>query len=179
MQEDFFSKEELFLLYEIEIKRENEIRSKWRSSLNIYVTTILSLLTGAVVYVMFINNYIYMKIFIIFVGFLIISISLIAYFHFKLDYKYQMEILSIQIKIEDMLGLSDSKKCCDKHRWKGEALLPKSYYENSKMAKTSDEFISKMCSIREINYYSLFYYVFVILGIIIVLIGLFYNGKML
>lgn len=152
-------------MYEIEIKRENELRDKWRNSLKFYITTILTILTGAVVYINFIDSAMYSRVF-------IIIISLIAMLHFKLDYKYQMEILTIQIKIEDMLGLSNPEKCCNKHRWKGEALLPKSYYKNKKDTESSDVFVRKMSSIRKINYYSMLYYVFVLLGIVIVLIGL-------
>ena len=171
MKKESFSDEELFLLYEIEIKRENEIRDKWRNSLKFYVTTILTILTGTVVYVNFIKSTMYSRFFIMCIGFLIIIIGLIAMLHFKLDYKYQMEILSIQIKIEDMLGLSDPEKCRNKHRWSGEALLPKSYYDNFKKTNSSDDFVKKMSRMREIYCYNLFYNVFVLLGIIIVFIG--------
>lgn len=172
MSKECFSNEELFILYEIEIKRENELRDKWRNSLKFYITTILTIFTGAVVYINFIDSAMYSRVFIMCIGLFIIIISLIAMLHFKLDYKYQMEILTIQIKIEDMLGLSNPEKCCNKHRWKGEALLPKSYYENKKDTESSDIFVRKMSSIRKINYYSMLYYVFVLLGIVIVLIGL-------
>lgn len=165
-----FSKEELWKLYEIEIKRENEIRTRWRNSFNVYITMLLSFISAIILIANFASNY--DNICFIGGGILVVFLSIIAFLHFKLDYKYQMELLSIQAKIEDLLGLTDPNKVKLPLRWENEALLPKWYYANKNEKSSTENFINTLCSIKRINGYSFVYLVFVLVGISLIVLGI-------
>ena len=164
-----FSREELWKLYEIEIKRENEIRARWRSSLNVYLTMLLSFISAIILIANFASKY--ANICFVGGGILVICISILALLHFRLDYKYQMEILSIQAKIEDLLGLTDSTKVDLPLRWENEALLPDWYYSNKNSKSSTTIFVKSLCSIKRINGYTFFYIVFVLFGVGLIVLG--------
>lgn len=164
-----FSKEELYSLYKLEIERENEIRTRWRNSFNVYLTMLLSIVSGILLLANFLSeSNIYNLCFIV-GGCVVIALSIIAWFHFRLDYKYQMEILSVQAKIEDMLGLTSPERCVLPQRWGDEALLPPWYYSTEK--SSSKEFVKRMCSMRNINFYPIIYMIFAFLGMALVVLG--------
>lgn len=173
MEKNNLDKSDLLFLYDLEIKRENEIRDKWRKTMNFYLTTILTLLSAVILLVEFYKDSKMFKIILIFVGILIIALSIIALLHFKLDYKYQMEILSIQMKLEDILGLNDVNNPLLKNRWEGEALLPASYSKNN--FKSSEDFVKAMCGMKKINFYEVLYYIFAFMGIGIIILGFIYK----
>ncbi|MBD5118490.1 MAG: hypothetical protein HDT37_05200 [Clostridiales bacterium] len=172
--EEKFSKEELFALYKLEIDRENEIRTKWRSSFNVYLTMLLSIISAVFVFANFLSEshtgtekYCFMI-----GGGIVTILAIIAFFHFKLDYRYQMEILSVQAKIEDMLGLTCPEKCTLPQRWGAEALLPPWYYDNEAIhSSSSKEFIDYMCSMKSMNFYPLIYAVFAFIGVLLVVVS--------
>jgi len=175
MDMELFTREELFNLYKIEIDRENEIRAKWRKSMEVYLTMLLTVFSGSLLLANFLNEKKLGMICFIGGGIIIIMLAMIAYFHFKLDYKYQMEILSIQAKIEDMLGLTSPEKCILPPRWKNEALLPSWYYEDKNKESSTEEFISKMCSSKAINFYPIVYFIFSLLGVMLIVFGIIYG----
>lgn len=167
--EEKFSKEDLFALYKLEIDRENEIRTKWRSSFNVYLTMLLSIISAIFIFVNFLSEShqeLEKSCFLVGGG-IVFLLALIAYFHFRLDYRYQMEILSVQAKIEDMLGLTSPEKCTLPERWGNEALLPPWYYDNKEKPSSSKEFVKRMCSMKSINFYPLVYFVFALVGVLL------------
>ncbi len=172
MSLNLFTPEELFNLYKLEIDRENEIRSKWRKSMEVYLTMLLTVFSGCLVFANFLKEVTLIMLCFIGGGTIIIMLALIAYFHFKLDYKYQMEILSIQAKIEDMLGLTSPEKCVLPPRWGNEALLPPWYYADKEENSSSEKFVLKMCSFKSINFYPIVYAIFSLLGIGLIIFGI-------
>lgn len=166
-----FSKEELYSLYKLEIERENEIRARWRNSFNVYLTMLLSIVSGILLLANFLSeSNIYNRCFIV-GGCIVIALSVIAWFHFRLDYKYQMEILSVQAKIEDMLGLTSPERCDLPQRWGNEALLPPWYYSTKMDSSSSEEFVKRMCSMKNINFYPMIYMIFAFMGMSLVVLG--------
>lgn len=167
-----FSKEDLLGLYKLEIERENEIRARWRTSSNVYLTMILSIISGIFVLANFLSQTNIGALCFIVGGVIVIALSIIAFLHFKLDYRYQMEILSIQAKIEDMLGLTSPEKCSLPPRWGDEGMLPPWYYSDKNIPSSSEEFIKKMCSMKKTNFYPVIYIVFSAIGILLIILGL-------
>lgn len=172
---DKFTREELMELYKLEINRENEIRSKWRKSMEVYLTLLLTVFSGSLV----LANFLKEKLLIMFCfmggGLIVVMLAIFAYLHFRLDYKHQMEILSIQAKIEDMLELTNPDKCILPPRWGKEALLPPWYYSNKNENSNTKEFVSKMCSFKSINFYPIVYFIFSLLGIGLITLGFIYG----
>jgi len=166
-----FSKEELYNLYKLEIERENEIRARWRNSFNVYLTMLLSIISGMLLLANFLSDFDMVSPCFTIGGCVVIALSIIAWFHFRLDYRYQMEILSIQAKIEDMLGLTSPERCDLPQRWGNEALLPPWYYSEKNIPSSSEKFVKRMCSIRNINFYPAVYMVFIFLGTALMILG--------
>lgn len=177
MNLELFTQEELVELYKLEISRENEIRTKWRKSMEVYLTMLLSVFGGSLTLANFFKLKYLAVISLIGGGIIIIMLATIAYFHFRLDYRYQMEFLSIQAKIEDMLGLTSPQRCILPARWGNEALLPAKYYSDKDTPSTSEKFISKMCSLKEMNFYPLVYFIFLLLGVGLIILGIIYGVK--
>lgn len=175
MDFELFTREELFNLYKLEIDRENEIRSKWRKSMEVYLTMLLTVFSGCLVLANFLKEKLLVMFCFIGGGIIIIMLAIIAYFHFRLDYKYQIEILSIQAKIEDMLGLTSPEKCVLPPRWGKEALLPPWYYADKDKESSTKKFVSRMCSFKSINFYPIVYLIFSFLGIGLVVFGIIYG----
>lgn len=173
--QDKFSKEELYNLYKLEIERENEIRARWRTSFNVYLTMLLSIISGILLLSNFLSEFHMIRPCFIVGGIAVIVLSIIAWLHFRLDYRYQMEILSIQAKIEDMLGLTSPERCNLPERWGNEALLPPWYYMGKNAQSSSEEFVKHMCSIRNTNFYPAIYMVFALLGVILFILGCIIN----
>ena len=82
-----------------------------------------------------------------------------------------MEILSVQAKIEDMLGLTSPQRCDLPQRWGDEALLPPWYYSTETPQSSSKEFVERMCSMRNMNFYPIIYMIFAFLGMALVVFG--------
>lgn len=167
-----FSKEELFDLYKLEIERENEIRTQWRASFNVYLTMLLSIISGMLLLANFLSGSGMEKPCFIIGGCAVVALAIVAWLHFKLDYKHQMEILTIQMKLEDMLGLTSSEKCMLPPRWGDEALLPPWYYSVKNISSSSSkEFVDDMCSMKKMNFYPLVYIIFSFVGLSLIVLG--------
>ncbi|MCH5301060.1 MAG: hypothetical protein J1E56_07055 [Ruminococcus sp.] len=177
MEFEQFTREELFELYKLEISRENEIRTRWRKSMEVYLTMLLTVFGGSLTLANVFKAKFLTASSLIGGGIIIVLLAITAYFHFKLDYKYQMEILSIQAKIEDLLGLTSPNRCNLPARWGNEALLPTRYYEDKDKPSTSEEFVSKMCALKRINFYPLIYLIFFLIGIGLIILGAVYCLK--
>lgn len=175
MDIELFTRDELFNLYKLEIDRENEIRSKWRKSMEVYLTMLLTVFSGSLLLANFLVEKKLGMFCFIGGGIIIIMLVIIAFLHFKLDYKYQMEILSIQAKIEDMLGLTSPEKCILPPRWKNEALLPTWYYADKNKESSTEQFVKRMCSFKTINFYPIVYLIFSLLGIGLITFGIIYG----
>lgn len=172
MDLELFTREELYDLYKLEINRENEIRSKWRKSMEVYLTMLLTLFTGCILLANFLKEKMLVMCCFVGGGIIMVLLAVLAYVHFRLDYKYQMEILSIQAKIEDMLGLTSPEKCVLPPRWGKEALLPPWYYSNKDEESSTQQFVARMCSLKKINFYPIVYLIFSFLGIGLIVFGI-------
>lgn len=166
-----FTKKQLMELYKLYIDRENEIRRSWRQFMQFYITTCLSIFAGMMLISNLSENIIIIKIAIIGGGIFMFGISIVAYFHFKLDYLYQMELLSIECKIEDILGLTDENNFNLPLRWNKEALLPKYFYSEKNEISSSEAFIKKMISWKKINFYPFIYVFLALFSIGVIIIG--------
>lgn len=168
-----FTEEQLMKLYEIFIERENEVRRSWRQMLQFYITTCLTIFASIMLISNISSDVVIQKIAIIGGGACMLGISILAFFHFKLDYTYQMELLSVQCKLEDLIGLTDNTKVFLPPRWKNEALLPPFYYANKETEGSTIQFLKAMLSAKSMNFYPLIYIFLSLLSIGTVLIGVF------
>ena len=160
-------------LYRIFIERENEIRKSWRQMLQFYITTCLTIFASIMLISNISSTLLIQKIALIGGGACMLGISILAFFHFKLDYTYQMELLSVQCKIEDLIGLTDETKIHLPQRWKDEAILPPFYYANKDKEGSTTLFLKSMISIKRMNCYPLIYAFLSILSVGTILIGVF------
>lgn len=174
MNVEEFTREELFELYKIYIDRENVIRKMWRTSFTTYSTIILTILGSIILLFGLFDKTLLNKMVLGLGGIIIIGFSLIAYFHCKLDYKYQMELLSVQMKIEDLLGLTDESFVKLPERWGSEALLPPWYYSNKNERSNSYKFIKSMFTLEKTNGYLWIYFLFGIVGTFLVVVAILY-----
>lgn len=168
-----FTYEQLMELYKIFINRENEVRKSWRQMLQFYITTCLTIFASIMLISNISDNITIQKIALMGGGICMLGISILSFFHFKLDYTYQMELLSAQCKIEDLIGLTDENKVKLPNRWKGEAILPPSYYANKNKLGSTSEFVKSMAQTKRINFYPLIYAFLSLISIGTILIGIF------
>lgn len=174
---DSLGDKELLELYKLEISRENEIRARWRKSMEVYITLMLTVFSSSIIFANFLSDKTLSMFCLIGGGSIVVMLAIIAYFHFRLDYRYQMEILSIQAKIEDLLGLTDTNKYRLPLRWKNEALLPPWYYNSKNTESSTKEFVKEMCSLRRTNFYPLVYLIMSLIGIGLIVFGIIYGIK--
>lgn len=168
-----FDYNQLFDLYKLYIAREEEIRTKWRSQMNVYITIMVSILTFSTLAARLLFDSNLSGICFIFGGFISFSIAIIAFFNFKIDFKYQMELLSIECKLEDLLGLTNKELFTFTKRWQNEALLPDYWYQKSGM--NSVQFVKQMCKFKSINGCYTIYIVMALLSVAIVAVGFLLN----
>ena len=157
------TKDDFVDLYNQAQSCENAIRTASRNSTSIFSSLLLAVIGGGFALVRFVlPERVMAGCLMICIGLALCGLSVVAYKHFVSDFRRQVEYMSIQAKIEDILGLSDAKKYHAQQYWSDEPVVPKSYvdFRNDKRncASTSD-FINNMLkgkSVKMIGYYGIF-----------------------
>lgn len=152
-------------------KTENDIRNISRSTANIYTTIMISILGGVILFADSKLNGIVHHMGFILGGLIVGAISLVAYFHFKSDFRRQVEMMVVQAKLEDILGFSDSKEYPLKKYWKNEPLIPLSYLHTRMKSKSSNEFVIEIMKMSDLRVIRLFYFVFFLSGLAMLVYG--------
>ena len=155
---------------------EEVIRATIRSTMNIYITLLVSILGGMITLMSIINpsinNSLLCSITLIFGGVIEICISYAAYKHYISDYRRQAEAIVQQAKLEDILGMTNTKNFKLNGYWQGESLLPNSFIKTRKMNSTSDEFVEWFMRYTDPGIARLLYSCFFVIGTILLSIGI-------
>lgn len=168
-QEDMtLTKEDFIDLYKEAQSCENQIRTASRNSTSIFTTLLLAVVGGGFTCVRFaLPEKILAGCLMICVGFIIFGLSAIAYRQFISDFIRQVEYMTIQGKIEDLLGLTDEKKYHANKYWSKEPIVPNSYVNFRTMDKNrenSSEFIHGLVNGKSTKM-KIYYGIFALIGV--------------
>lgn len=158
----------LKMLFE-QIKQENTIRSTARSTMNFYSTLLLSLTGGILIISKDLKPELFSICFIV-GGLCLVVISVMAGFHYKSDYRRQIESMAIQAKIEDVLGFTQVGKNKTSY-WIHEAIIPSLYVQTRKKYKNSSDFVDSFVKGTDMTYIRIYYSVFIFIGICYLIYG--------
>lgn len=155
---------------------EEVIRSTIRSTMNIYVTLLISILGGMVTLISIIGSSMDNRMLcamILILGSLIeICISWVAYRHYISDYRRQAEAIVQQAKLEDVLGMTDVENYKLRGYWQGEPLLPNNFIQTRKSSPTSAEFVKWFMCNTDSRIALRLYSCFIMIGSVLLAIGI-------
>lgn len=164
--------EELLQLLHKAIDEEIELRNTLRSTMNTYITLILSIIAGVLTISSVSSVAIIMPLAFVLGGILCCYVSLVGFQHYKSDYIRQVECIVEQAKLQDILGLTDPMVYRMRTYWKGESLLPESFIRTRKECKTSEEFIKWFVKYTDTKWVRVLYICFVVLGVFLCGMGI-------
>lgn len=168
-QEDMtLTKEDFIDLYKEAQSCENQIRTASRNSTSIFTTLLLAVVGGGFTCVRFaLPEKILAGCLMICVGLIIFGLSAIAYRQFISDFIRQVEYMTIQGKIEDIIGLTDEKKYHANKFWSKEPIVPNSYIKFRTIpvnSENSSMFIKSLVSGKSTKM-KIYYGIFALIGV--------------
>lgn len=171
-QNDKLSREELMTVYEQAGEGENELRNAARNGMGTFTSLLLAVLGGGLAGIRIIaTDKVLLVSFTIIVGVLLIVLSRIAFTNYISDFCRQVEFMTIQGKIEDILGLTDERNYHASSYWKNEPIIPATFVGFRKEhAGCSKEFID--CLVKDKSKEIRWYYVtFAVIGVGFIVLG--------
>ncbi len=154
---------------------ENTIRNTTRSTMNYYSTLLLSITGGILLISKDLTGLLFSLCFLL-GGVCLIIIPTIAFLHYRSDYRRQIEMITIQAKLEDILGFTDADKYQTTY-WNHEAIIPPLYVSFRKSHTDSNDFVSSFIKSTDMIYVRIYYLIFGLIGIFYIGYGIykFYN----
>lgn len=154
------------------IETENTIRNTSRSTMNFY-STILLTLTGGILYISqgITDRILFILLFLV-GGICLFYIPIMAYQHYKSDYRRQIEYITIQAKIEDVLGLTDTEKYQTSY-WNHEPIIPLAFVDYRKEHASSFDFVESFIRETDTKNVRRYYAIFQVVGVIYVAYALY------
>jgi len=143
---------------------ENAIRNSTRTTMNYYSTLLLSLTGGILLISKDLKGILFTFCF-LFGGIFLTVIPIIAFFHYRSDYRRQIETITIQAKIEDILGFTDVEKYHTTY-WNHEPIIPPFYVKTRNKHDDSIEFVNSFIKGTDMIYVFCHYFLFSLIGII-------------
>lgn len=170
---DKLTKEELIEIYNQAGEGENELRNAARSGMGTFTSLLLAVLGGGLAGIRIISaDRVLLVSFTLCVGALLIALSRIAYVNYISDFTRQVEFMTIQGKIEDILGMTSGKIYHAESYWKDEPIVPSTFVEFRKSHKeSSQDFIKCLVKdkAKEIRWY---YLTFALIGVGFLVLGI-------
>jgi hypothetical protein len=146
---------------------ENTIRNTTRATMNYYSTLLLSLTGGILLISKGLDGVLFGLCFLL-GGVCLTIIPNIAFLHYRSDYRRQIEMITIQAKLEDILGFTDIDKYKTTY-WNHEPIIPPLYVSARKTHPDSVDFVNSFIKSTDMIYVRIYYLIFS-------LIGMFYIG---
>lgn len=158
------------LLFE-QIKLENTLRNTARTTMNFYSTLLLSLTGGILIILKDLKESILFNMCFTIGGLCLIVISIMAGYHYKSDYRRQIESITIQAKLEDVLGLTNVSKYQTTY-WNHEPIIPLLYVNTRSKYESSSDFVESFVKGTDMSYIRIYYSVFTFIGICYFIFGI-------
>lgn len=154
------------------IETENTIRNTSRSTMNFY-STILLTLTGGILYISqgITDQILFILLFLV-GGVCLFFIPIMAYQHYQSDYRRQIEYITIQAKLEDILGLTDTEKYQTSY-WNQEPVVPLAYVDYRKEHDSSFAFVESFIKETDTRNVRRYYSIFQAVGVVYVVYALY------
>lgn len=106
-------------------------------------------------------------------GLIIMALSYASYCQYRSNFLRQVEYMTIQAKIEDILGLTDAKKYHAKNYWIDEPIIPASYISFRKKYKNNtNSFISNIMKTNDLSVMKWFFGVYGFIGVLLFAVGI-------
>lgn len=172
LSESQMSYTELVEIYKLSQESENRLREAQSHELTAFTSVLLAVIGAGLAGVRLLNtDHVLQSVFMIIISFVTISLSIVAYKMYMYNFLRQVEYMTIEGKIEDILGLASSKKYHATNYWASESIVPNSYIRfRSTHSQSSDDFIKSMLKVksREMRFY---YFVYIAIGVLFFIIG--------
>jgi len=150
---------------------ENTIRNTTRSTMNYYSTLLLSITGGILLISKDLIGVLFSLCFIL-GGICLIIIPTIAFLHFRSDYRRQIEMITIQAKLEDILGFTDVDRYQTTY-WNHEPIIPPLYVSFRKSHTHSNDFVNAFIKSADMIYVRIYYLIFGLIGAFYIGYGVF------
>lgn len=156
------------------VSSETEIRNTARTTLNYYSTLLLSLTGGILLLSKSLNGALFELCFLI-GGICLIVIPNVAILHYRSDYRRQVETMTIQAKIEDVLGLTNVDQYQTTY-WNHEPIVPPLYVEFRKKHPNSSDFVDSFVTGTDMTYIRVYYLMFSLIGVLYIGYAVYRSG---
>lgn len=173
--EHLMDTQQLLDLLKTEKREEESIRSSIRTTMNIYVTMLVTILGGlaTLVSISFNNlNHGLLGVFLILGGIIVFFVALAANKHYISGFRRQAETIVQEAKLENLLGIDDPSAYPLRDLWEGESLIPESFLKTRKRFQNSSDFVNWFLKETDTNIARVLYLMFMIVGIAIIVIGM-------
>ncbi len=175
MTHEKINTDQLLLLLKDAKHEEQQIRTAIRSTMNIYITLLVSIIGGIITILSIVGfaeqNRPICALILILGSLIDVCISHVAYRHYISDYKRQAETIVQQAKLEDVLGLTNGELYQLKTYWQGESLLPNNYVQIRKNSLSSDKFVEWFMENTDVGIARLLYTSFQVIGVLLFVMG--------
>lgn len=154
------------------METENSIRESARATMNYYSTLLLSITGGILIISKDIKDPFLFGLCFLVGGFCLLVFPILAIFHYKSDYRRQIETMTIGAKIEDILGLTDKGKF-QMNYWNQEAIIPDLFIETRNKHDSCLNFVDSFVKGTDMKYIRAFYSTFCFIGVCFMLYGIY------
>ncbi|MCY0902704.1 MAG: hypothetical protein OWU32_11055 [Firmicutes bacterium] len=104
-----------------------------------------------------------------------IVIPNVAILHYRSDYRRQVETMTIQAKIEDVLGLTNVDQYQTTY-WNHEPIVPPLYVEFRKKHPNSSDFVDSFVTGTDMTYIRVYYLMFSLIGVLYIGYAVYRSG---
>lgn len=151
---------------------EAEVRTAFRQTMGRYSTILVAVIGGTLAGMQGTRSCPVLAVsFAISGGLVVLSMAFAAYCHFKSDFRRQVEWMSMQAKYEDILGLTDVRRCHALNFWKEEPIVPRYFVECRQKASDTMAFVNLLMRGPGSLAIKLYYVSYMVIGMALIALG--------